>query len=313
MIEITVAICTWNRAAHLRTTLEQLTQLQIPNDIKWELLIVNNRCTDNTEQVLDAYESRLPIRRLYESKPGQSHARNCALREFAGELLVWTDDDVKPDPSWLMEYMRAMRTWPEAAYFGGRIVPWFDGQPPSWLIEHQDRLQGMLVVRNLGSEERPFREDESPFGANMAFRRSAIEGLRFNPDLGRIGDGQITGDETDYIRRLKHSGQYGVWVPNAVVEHWVSRQRMTPGYLNAYYRGTGRTMVRMNEATAAETVPRWWGVPRWLVRKALEARFKANWQRLIRHRDWPRTAAHAATLWGMMEEHRQHAARRDDR
>ena len=65
---ITVAICTWNRAQLLDQTLTEMRKLRIPPGIEWELLVVNNNCTDDTDGVLDRHEGRLPIRRLFETQ-----------------------------------------------------------------------------------------------------------------------------------------------------------------------------------------------------------------------------------------------------
>jgi len=61
---ITVAICTWNRAENLRRTLEELTRIVLPGLYDWELLVVNNCCTDHTDDVVGSFRSRLPIRLL---------------------------------------------------------------------------------------------------------------------------------------------------------------------------------------------------------------------------------------------------------
>jgi glucosyl-dolichyl phosphate glucuronosyltransferase len=63
---VSVAVCTWNRASLLDRTLQQMRRLQIPAGVGWELLVVNNRCTDETDAVLAAHGNVLPIRRLYE-------------------------------------------------------------------------------------------------------------------------------------------------------------------------------------------------------------------------------------------------------
>src|SRR5690348_908357 len=97
---LTVAICTWNRARALRTTLEQLTRVRVPAGAAWELLVVNNNCTDDTDAACREFETRLPIRLLHEPTPGQSHARNLAIRESRGAYIAWTDDDVLVDEGW---------------------------------------------------------------------------------------------------------------------------------------------------------------------------------------------------------------------
>lgn len=80
---VTVAICTWNRAALLDQTLAELGQMRIPDGVDWELLVVNNNCTDATDAVLVRDASRLPLRRLFESQPGQSRATPRSRRRGA--------------------------------------------------------------------------------------------------------------------------------------------------------------------------------------------------------------------------------------
>src|SRR5215213_3679943 len=92
VMRFTVAICTWNRAALLPEVLGRLARARPPAG-GWELLVVNNNSTDDTERVLDAFAGRLPLRRAFEQRQGLSHARNTAVKEATGEYLVWTDDD----------------------------------------------------------------------------------------------------------------------------------------------------------------------------------------------------------------------------
>ena len=132
---VTIAICTWNRSKSLRATLLSLQQLIVPSGIDWELLIVNNNCTDNTDEVIEQFADGLPIRLLHEKRQGLSNARNCAVEAAKGDYILWTDDDVIVDPNWLVAYVNAIRTWPNATLFGGPIKLKLEGNPPSWLPE----------------------------------------------------------------------------------------------------------------------------------------------------------------------------------
>ncbi len=77
----------------------------------WELLVVNNNCTDDTDGVIESFASTLPIRRLLRgAKPGQSNARNLAIREATGSYLVWTDDDTLVAPNWLESMAQRSRS-----------------------------------------------------------------------------------------------------------------------------------------------------------------------------------------------------------
>ena len=107
---ITVAICTFNRAAVLRRTLEHMRAMEVPSPFEWELLVVDNKSTDNTPQVLNEMAGRLPVRMLRELKTGQSYARNLILREARGQWIVWTDDDALVDARWLATIMATFQT-----------------------------------------------------------------------------------------------------------------------------------------------------------------------------------------------------------
>ena len=260
---VTVALCTWNRDKLLDKTLAGMNELRIPDGVTWEILVVNNNCTDDTDAVIERRGGALPLRRLFEPKQGHSNARNCAMDHARGDLVIWTDDDVRVDPFWLHAYIEAAARWPKAAYFGGFISPWYKAPPPRWVSANESLLQGLLVTRNLGPEERLFAQDEQPFGANMAFRTSAVGAERFDPALGRMAADCVLGDETQLLARLRAKGHCGVWVPEARVRHYVPASRTTVGYFWRYYHGLGKTAIRMGEGLSTEGkvlfgAPRWW-------------------------------------------------------
>src|SRR5438876_1065934 len=179
-MHVTVAICTWNRAALLDQTLARMRDLCPPAGVTWELVVVDNNCTDGTAAVVARHAAHLPVRRVVEPKQGHSNARNRGVDEARGDYLIWTDDDVLVAPDWLGAYSAAFSRRPDAGYFGGKIEPWFEADPPpAWVTANLDLLQGMLVIRDLGPEERPFAKDEQPFGANMAFPLAVQRRHRF--------------------------------------------------------------------------------------------------------------------------------------
>ena len=243
-MRFTVAVCTWNRAALLREFLGRLARARsVQGD--WELLVVNNNCTDDTERVLEAFEGRLPLRRAFEPKPGHSHARNAAVREARGEYIVWTDDDVLVGEGWLAAYARAVEQHPEAAVFGGPIRPLFEGTPPAWLAAAWRDVGPVFAARELGDE--PFELDEKgelPYGANFVLRMREQKLFTYNPALGRMFEGGALGEETSVIRSILAAGGTGWWVPDAAVEHWILKERQTVGYLRTYYALQGKTFLK---------------------------------------------------------------------
>lgn len=300
-ISVTVAICTWNRAALLDQTLERMKCLEIPEGVTWELLVVNNNCTDNTDEIIQKHSQALPIKRLFEPKQGHSNARNCAIDHAQGELMLWTDDDVLVDSRWLVEYGVEAKKSPHVGYFGGTVDPWFEVSPPSWILHHLPRLEGPYALRRLGYEVRPLDTNEDVFGANMAFRTSLIKKFPFNPSLGRVGMGMMSGDETDVIARIKANGYNGLWVGTAKVRHYIPADRLSVKFLWMYYRGSGQTFCRMN--TAPVTTPRLFGAPRWLIRRYAQLLCKHILLSPTRNAAWLNSLCNAAMTRGMIDEY----------
>jgi glycosyltransferase involved in cell wall biosynthesis len=304
-MNVTVAICTWNRAKLLDQTLDRMRSLRLPAGVTWELLVVDNNCTDDTPSVVGKYESSLPVRRIFEPKQGHSNARNCAIDHARGDYLIWTDDDVLVEPDWLTNYLAAFRRWPDAVYFGGRIEPWFEADPPAWVTDNLAHLQGMLVIRDLGPEERPFAAGEQPFGANMAFPLSVQKRFRYDPALGKVKAGNILADETELFRRIHGDGLTGVWVPTAAVKHYVTKARVTRSFAKDYYVGVGRALVKLDGVPAGTTVR---GAPRWLVAKYLKAKASAAVKRAAGGTSWVPPYTRAAYYAGMIRECRGRGA-----
>ncbi len=275
---ITVAICTWNRSALLRATLERMTELAVPAGVTWELLVVDNNSTDDTRNVVAAFESRLPIRCLFEPTPGKSNACNLAVRESRGEYILWTDDDVLVAPDWLSAYCRAFARWPDAAVFGGRILPWFPGNPPRWLARGFHEVEHAFAALDLGPDPLPLGGDRLPFGANMAIRSKEQRLHRYDPALGPRPNSGLRGEEITLVRGMLAAGATGWWVPDAKVEHYIPVDRQTVRFLKLYYRGWGEWLGHGDAPADRRTLL---GRPLWLWRAVVETRIGYIARRLL--------------------------------
>jgi glycosyltransferase involved in cell wall biosynthesis len=261
---ITVGICTFNRAESLRETLDSLCAMRVPSDLAWEIVIVNNNCTDSTDDLISQYIDRLPVRREFESVPGKSNALNRVIDVAKGEYIVWTDDDVLVDSGWLTAYAEAFRHWPGAAVFGGRIVPRYETPVAKWVAESEAELGGPYAIRDFGDHPYPLSatdEDHFPYGANWAVRAVEQRAFRYNPELGPIANKIRVQEDTDVIRRLLQSGATGYWIPNAIVHHRIGRHRQTIRYIAAYYEEWGETWAFLNASVTA-AAPFLYGIPR---------------------------------------------------
>jgi glycosyltransferase involved in cell wall biosynthesis len=262
----TVAICTWNRARLLDQTLAGLRQLRPAAGLAWDVVVVNNNCTDDTDAVLERHAKALPLRRVFEPVPGISAARNRALAEATGDWIVWTDDDVLVDPGWLAEFAAATRRHPAAAVVGGRVEPWFEVPPDPALAEAFEVVRIGFAGTDHGPDERPLGPPAEVYTVNMACRRSAIAGLTFDPRRGSVHGFQNKGEDLAFLRDVRARGGEVVWAPAMRVRHYVDPGRVTVDYLRRYYRDCGRGAMFTEGVPAGSRV---FGMPRWLIRKYL--------------------------------------------
>jgi len=293
-MQVTIVICTWNRARLLRAALESMTALGVPSGVEWEVLVVDNGSTDTTGDVLRDFAARLPLRVCREPRLGLSHARNRAAREAAGAYLLFTDDDVLVGRDWLAEYVAAIQQFPEASYFGAPVEIEFGAPPPRWIRANLPTLAGVFAAIDLGRELRPLHRGEHPYGANMMIRRSVFADFSFDPDLGPTGDSQIRGDEAALFRQLDAAGHRGYWVGAARVRHYIPPARLSTQYIWDYYDGYGRTLVRDGRAGGRDASRLGW------LSRLVYARC---WYRVgIPFRFWLRAMRRAAIASGMRAE-----------
>jgi glycosyltransferase involved in cell wall biosynthesis len=239
-MEISVVICTRDRTASLDRTLASAAEMSVP-DIAWELVVVDNGKCGGVGRVVERYKARLPLRMEKQPEPGLSRARNCGVMSARGKYIIWTDDDVIFDRSWLLAYWYAVRRRPDAAIFGGKIVPILEPPCTVWFQRNLDFLWELVAARNFGPAELPLSvaDDRVPFGPNYAIR--AIEQRQFLYDVN-LGHGTGTvGEETAVIASILESGRTGFWVPEATVYHVISPHRQTTRYVLERYRAQGAT------------------------------------------------------------------------
>ena len=288
MIRLSLIITTHNRAAQLLETLESVVRQDLPAEA-WECLVVDNNSTDDTATCFDAFaaaHSECRLRRVFESQPGVSHARNRGIAETEGAIVAIIDDDERIVPGFLAAYLRFFETHPDAAVAGGPIVADYPGGRPAWMSKWTE--VPIANPMNFGPEVRPFPAGRVPGGGNMAFRREVIARYgAFDPSLGRANGRLIGGEETDFLQRLLRGGETSWYVPGAVMYHIIPPEKLTEDYFRrlCYHVGESqRLQARMHgrllRAAAAEVAK--WGAtlllcltvtPRrsaWLLRMRLE-------------------------------------------
>src|SRR5262249_47968916 len=151
-MNITVIVCTYNRCRMLPKALESLARSRVGRSVEWEVLVVDNNSRDETSKVVAEFMLRYPgrFRYLFEEHPGKSYALNAGIRDAAGAILAFADDDVVVDEQWLEQLAKPLF---EGSWIGsgGRILPDWQHEPPRWLVLEGRYALAPLAAFDLGT------------------------------------------------------------------------------------------------------------------------------------------------------------------
>lgn len=222
---VTVAVCTRNRAVQLRECLDSLRRL--PAHAREVLVIDNAPNDDSTERVVSelAHDERR-LRYVRENRPGLSCARNRALREASGEILAFTDDDVRVDPVWLGGVLRGFARRRDVACVTGLVASVSLERPAEQYFDRRvwwsSSCEHRLYTADTGpgsSPVHPYASGRFGTGANAAFRVDDIRALGgFDESLG-AGSPSSGGEDLDAFVRILRSGLAISYEPSALVWH----------------------------------------------------------------------------------------------
>lgn len=240
---ISVIICTYNRDKYIYNVLQSLAQGTLGTD-RYEIVLVDNNCTDNTRREVDRFCMDYPqvtLRYSVETSQGLSHARNRGIKESKGDLLVYVDDDATVNTEYLSTYAQWFDEHDETDAAGGPIIPHYEtGSEPKWMTYFIKRLlTGYLYF---GSKPGPFPGENYPGGGNAAYRSKVFEtvGL-YNVELGRNGDNLGGGEEKDIFDKMKREGMQFVYLPGAILYHSIPGYKLEPDYFNRLTTGIGQS------------------------------------------------------------------------
>lgn len=223
--EISIVVCTYNRAALLKGALESLVA-QDASPALFEVIVVDNNSTDETQSVTASFNG---IDSINEAEQGLSAARNAGFRRARGHYVAYLDDDSRADPSWVTRAVKIISEQ-KPDYFGGPIYPFYTNEKPEWFKDDYE-------TRVHHTETGPLPETCYISGSNMVFRRSILERLNgFLTTLGMRGRVTDYGEEVNLIVRARKAGyENGYYDHQLLIRHHVPPEKMKIGFLFRYH------------------------------------------------------------------------------
>ena len=247
--EISVVICSYNRADYIINAVESLYQQTLAKN-RFEVFVVDNNSIDNTGDLVQDFmssHSDFHLHYLTEQQQGSSFARNTGAAFAKAPLLCFMDDDATAEPDYLERIVQFFAAHPDATGLGGRIIPRYIPAEPTWMSYYVSSLVGNF---DYSPSVAVFKPGKYPLESNMVVRKvdfNAIGG--FNTELpGVKGTLRIGGEGKDFFLRLQARGCKIYYDPAIVVHHVVEVKKLTPHYLYRVASGIGRgERVRMLE------------------------------------------------------------------
>lgn len=248
--EVSIVICTRNRAKRLHGTINSL--LQIRSDYEWEVILVDNASTDGTMQILQEIgDQGGRFRYLQVNKVGLGAARDAAWRQARGRIVSFTDDDCYLAFDYVDKVVEVFRAHPQTGCIGGRIL----------LYDPQDAPE-TIDERNTPCEIRPFRFVMAGelHGANLSVRLEVLERIGgFDPALG--AGTKFPCEDIDIVASTLWAGFPARFDPGPVVYHhhgrkWNEVKKLLAGYDHG--RGAYYAKYILRRDTRLEYMIGWW-------------------------------------------------------
>lgn len=292
---VSVVLSTVNRAPLLGAALDSLLD-QRSGAASYEVVVVDNNSTDDTRALVTGRQPRSGgrLRYVFERQPGLSHARNAGIAAASGDVVAFTDDDVRVAANWIEAIEHAFDAHPDVDCLGGRTLPVWPSDPPAWLTPLH--WVGPLALQDYGDEPLVVdaRHARCLAGANVAFRRRVFSRIGlFSPEYPRSQD-------TEFMLRFWRAGGRALYVPAMTVHAAVQPERLTKAYHRRWHTRVGQSNARMRieeltdtDGAIRTTVPdvrRLFGVPTFAVRLLLGEAW--SWARESLRRDAPQAFWH---------------------
>lgn len=245
--DISVVVCTYNRADMIGPALGSLGQQETFGTINFEIVVVDDGSTDQTQRVVDAQRNvaPVPIRYLRQEHLGIAAARNRGVRGSNGEWIAFFDNDQVAERNWLTRLFERART-ENADCVGGT---YFLQLPDNCDFELDPALRRLLGENPRMAQERcsphsgldPRKHDVIPLTGNVLVKRTLFE------RIGLFSEGRLYGEDREFFRRAQRAGARFAVAPRAVIYHIVPWLRLTESYLLSTTAKGGRTNAEIDD------------------------------------------------------------------
>jgi glycosyltransferase involved in cell wall biosynthesis len=232
---VSVVICCYNSAAKLPETLRHLALQAIPENLQWELVIVNNNSSDQTAAIANSvwkqYAAPTTCTIVDEGTAGLSFARKKGVDIARYEYIIFCDDDNWLASDYISEAYQVLETRPTVGAVGGQskavtengtVFPdWFEKHQGNYAVGKQSDVSGDITARKY------------LWGSGIAFRkRLFMEAYKKHGSLltDRTGKELSSGGDAEFSMRIILLGYRLYYQEEMLFEHYIDPSRLQVAY-----------------------------------------------------------------------------------
>lgn len=268
-LKISIIIPTYNSSEMAERTLQGLSSIILPDSLS-DIIIVENGPKLDVEDICQRYRSSLPLTYVYTKKGGLSHARNLGIKHSESDVLIFFDNDMKFDKNTLVEYDKIIQQYGVECFYGGPVLADYESQPPEWLKRY---FPWSAKGHSLGSKLITINEPVF-LGGNHAIPKKLLDEYNGYDEMCATGDAGMIGEETRLQEKLLSSGNQGVYIPGAIVHHWIPKDRCSEEWtIQRNYRA-GLTKGELIKQSLPDRACMFFGIPCYIAKEYLSLKIK---------------------------------------
>ena len=245
---ISILICTHNSSKLIEKTLSYLLKQKVHSSIPWEIVLVDNACTDGTAQIAKSFwKSDVPFKIISEPKPGVAYARVTGMNACQYAYIAFIDDDNWVEENWVETAFHAMQSHPDVSAIGGPSEAVFESRAPEWFARYS---QNYAVGEQYHKAGEITELNKLLWGAGLVLRKDAWDYLYehgYEPiHEARKGKNLYSGEESEILILFKLMGSALFYNPELKIKHFMTTRRLDWKYYLRLKKSFGASSIYLD-------------------------------------------------------------------